>query len=108
MGLLARERGRLRARAHPADDGGITCPQGPAFNLGFWNPVPLLLAMGVGAPCIGVPLSTIALRAIRREDLTAATSRNTLARRVGGNIMGEGETEEVVKVASPVRGGKKR
>ncbi len=84
--LLARERGRLWEHAHPADDGRIACPQGPAFNVRFWNLVLLLLVLGVGVPCIPVPLSTIALRTITREDLTAATSRYTLAQRVEGNI----------------------
>jgi MFS transporter, DHA2 family, multidrug resistance protein len=33
-----------------------------------------------------VPLSTVSLSTIRREDMTAATSLYTLFRRVGGNI----------------------
>jgi MFS transporter, DHA2 family, multidrug resistance protein len=42
--------------------------------------------MGAGMPCLFVTLSTVSLRTIRREDMTAATSLYTLARRVGGNI----------------------
>jgi DHA2 family multidrug resistance protein len=57
-----------------------------SLNVGFWNLVPILLVMGVGVPCIFVPLSTVSLSTIRREDMTAATSLYTLARRVGGNI----------------------
>ncbi|MBI3330392.1 MAG: DHA2 family efflux MFS transporter permease subunit [Nitrospinae bacterium] len=57
-----------------------------SLDVGFWNLVPILLVMGVGLPCIFVPLSTVSLSTIRREDMTAATSLYTLARRVGGNI----------------------
>jgi DHA2 family multidrug resistance protein len=57
-----------------------------SLNVGFWNLVPIMLLMGVGVPCLFVPLSTVSLSAIRREDMTAATSLYTLARRVGGNI----------------------
>jgi MFS transporter, DHA2 family, multidrug resistance protein len=57
-----------------------------SLNVGFWNLVPILLVMGVAVPCMFVPLSTVSLSTIRREDMTAATSLYTLARRVGGNI----------------------
>ncbi|HXH09095.1 MAG TPA: DHA2 family efflux MFS transporter permease subunit [Alphaproteobacteria bacterium] len=57
-----------------------------SLNVGFWNLVPILLVMGVGVPCLFVPLSTVSLSTIPREDMTAATSLYTLARRVGGNI----------------------
>jgi MFS transporter, DHA2 family, multidrug resistance protein len=57
-----------------------------SLNVGFWNLVPIMLVMGVAVPCMFVPLSTVSLSTIRREDMTAATSLYTLARRVGGNI----------------------
>jgi MFS transporter, DHA2 family, multidrug resistance protein len=57
-----------------------------SLNVGFWNLVPIMLIMGVAVPCMFVPLSTVSLSTIRREDMTAATSLYTLARRVGGNI----------------------
>ena len=57
-----------------------------SLNVGFWNLVPIMLVMGVAVPCMFVPLSTVSLSTIRREDMTAATSLYTLSRRVGGNI----------------------
>ena len=57
-----------------------------SLNVGFWNLVPIMLVMGVAVPCMFVPLSTVSLSTVRREDMTAATSLYTLARRVGGNI----------------------
>lgn len=57
-----------------------------SLNVGFWNLVPIMLLMGAGMPCLFVTLSTVSLRTIKREDMTAATSLYTLARRVGGNI----------------------
>jgi MFS transporter, DHA2 family, multidrug resistance protein len=57
-----------------------------SLNVGFWNLVPILLVMGLGVPCMFVPLSTVSLSTIPREDMTAATSLYTLTRRVGGNI----------------------
>ena len=57
-----------------------------SLNVGFWNLVPIMLLMGVAVPLMFVPLSTVSLSTIRREDMTAATSLYTLARRVGGNI----------------------
>jgi MFS transporter, DHA2 family, multidrug resistance protein len=57
-----------------------------SLNVGYWNLVPIMLVMGVAVPCMFVPLSTVSLSTIRREDMTAATSLYTLARRVGGNI----------------------
>jgi DHA2 family multidrug resistance protein len=57
-----------------------------SLNVGFWNLVPIMLVMGVAVPCMFVPLSTVSLSTIRREDMTAATSLYTLTRRVGGNI----------------------
>ncbi len=57
-----------------------------SLQVGFWNLVPIMLVMGVAVPCMFVPLSTVSLSTIRREDMTAATSLYTLSRRVGGNI----------------------
>jgi DHA2 family multidrug resistance protein len=57
-----------------------------ALNVGFWNLVPIMLLMGAGLPCVFVTLSTVALRTVRREDMTAATGLYTLARSVGGNL----------------------
>jgi DHA2 family multidrug resistance protein len=57
-----------------------------SLNVGFWNLVPIMLVMGVAVPCMFVPLSTVSLSTIRREDMTAAASLYTLTRRVGGNI----------------------
>ena len=57
-----------------------------SLNVGFWNLVPIMLVMGAGMPCMFVTLSTVSLSTIRREDMTAATSLYTLARRVGGNL----------------------
>jgi DHA2 family multidrug resistance protein len=57
-----------------------------SLHAGFWNLVPIMLLMGAGMPCLFVTLSTVSLRTVRREDMTAATSLYTLARRVGGNI----------------------
>ena len=45
-----------------------------------------MLIMGAGLPCMFVTLSTTSLSTVRREDMTAATSLYTLARRVGGNL----------------------
>jgi DHA2 family multidrug resistance protein len=57
-----------------------------SLNIGFWNLVPIMLLMGTGMPSIFVTLSTVSLRTVRREDMTAATGLYTLARSVGGNI----------------------
>jgi DHA2 family multidrug resistance protein len=57
-----------------------------SLDAGFWDLAPIMLLMGAGMPCIFVTLSTVSLRAVRREDMTAATGLYTLARRVGGNI----------------------
>jgi DHA2 family multidrug resistance protein len=57
-----------------------------SLNLGFWNLVPIMLLMGAGLPFMFVPLSTVSLRTVRREEMTAATSLYTLSRRVGGNL----------------------
>jgi MFS transporter, DHA2 family, multidrug resistance protein len=57
-----------------------------SMQVGFWNLVPILLLMGVGMPCMFVTLSTLSLGAVRREEMTAASSLYTLARRVGGNL----------------------
>jgi DHA2 family multidrug resistance protein len=57
-----------------------------SLNVGFWNLVPIMLIMGAGLPCMFVTLSTTSLSTVRREDMTAATSLYTLARRVGGNL----------------------
>jgi DHA2 family multidrug resistance protein len=57
-----------------------------SLNVGYWNLVPIMLVMGVAVPCMFVPLSTVSLSTIRREEMTAATSLYTLTRRVGGNI----------------------
>jgi MFS transporter, DHA2 family, multidrug resistance protein len=42
--------------------------------------------MGAGLPLMFVTLSTTSLSTVRREDMTAATSLYTVARRVGGNL----------------------
>ncbi len=57
-----------------------------SLNVGFWNLVPIMLLMGAGMPCVFVTLSTVSLRTVNREDMTAATSLYTLARSVGGNL----------------------
>jgi DHA2 family multidrug resistance protein len=57
-----------------------------SLHVGFWNLVPIMLVMGVAVPCLFVPLSTVSLSTVRREDMTAATSLYTLSRRIGGNI----------------------
>jgi len=57
-----------------------------SLQVGYWNLVPIMLFMGVGVPCMFVPLSTLCLSGVRREDMTAATSLYTLSRRVGGNL----------------------
>lgn len=57
-----------------------------SLNVGFWNLVPIMLIMGAGLPLMFVTLSTTSLSTVRREDMTAATSLYTLARRVGGNL----------------------
>jgi len=57
-----------------------------SLNVGFWNLVPILLLMGVGLPCMFVPLSTFSLSTVSRAEMTAATGLYTLSRRVGGNI----------------------
>jgi len=57
-----------------------------SLNVGFWNLVPIMLLMGAGLPCVFVTLSTVSLRTVRREDMTAATGLYTLARSVGGNL----------------------
>ena len=57
-----------------------------SLHVGFWNLVPIMLLMGAGMPCVFVTLSTVALRTVRREDMTAATGLYTLARSMGGNL----------------------
>src|SRR6266568_2055571 len=57
-----------------------------SLHVGFWHLVPILLLMGAGMPCVFVTLSTVSLRTVNREDMTAATSLYTLARSVGGNL----------------------
>ena len=57
-----------------------------ALTVGFWNLVPIMVLMGAGLPCVFVTLSTVSLRTVPREDITAATSLYTLARSVGGNL----------------------
>jgi DHA2 family multidrug resistance protein len=57
-----------------------------SLEVGFWNLVPILLLMGAGMPCMFVPLSTLSLSTVPREEMTAATGLYTLARRIGGNI----------------------
>lgn len=57
-----------------------------SLQVGYWNLVPIMLCMGVGVPCMFVPLSTLCLSGVRREDMTAATSLYTLSRRVGGTL----------------------
>jgi DHA2 family multidrug resistance protein len=57
-----------------------------SLQVSYWNLVPIMLLMGVAVPCMFVPLSTLSLSGVRREDMTSATSLYTLTRRVGGNI----------------------
>ncbi|HWB53221.1 MAG TPA: DHA2 family efflux MFS transporter permease subunit [Tepidisphaeraceae bacterium] len=57
-----------------------------SMEAGFWTIVPALLLMGAGMPFMFVTLSTVALSTVRREEMTAASSLYTLARRVGGNL----------------------
>lgn len=57
-----------------------------SLAVGFCNLVPIMMLMGAGLPCMFVTLSTVSLSTVRREDMTAATSLYTLARRVGGNL----------------------
>jgi DHA2 family multidrug resistance protein len=56
------------------------------LTAGFWNLVPILFTLGAGMPFIFVTLSTVALSAVPKSDMTDATSMYTLANRIGGNI----------------------
>ncbi|WP_419785558.1 DHA2 family efflux MFS transporter permease subunit [Pseudodesulfovibrio sp.] len=53
---------------------------------GFDDLVLPLLVMGVGMPCMFVPLSTVSLSTLEKSQMTDASALYTLARRVGGNI----------------------
>jgi DHA2 family multidrug resistance protein len=57
-----------------------------SLQVGFWNLVPVLMLLGLGMPCMFSTLATLALSTIKREQMTAASSLFTLARRVGGNL----------------------
>ncbi|RMF91878.1 MAG: DHA2 family efflux MFS transporter permease subunit [Nitrospinota bacterium] len=57
-----------------------------SLQVGFWNLIPPLFLMGIGMPFMFVTLTAVALSTVRREDMTAASSFYTLARRIGGNI----------------------
>jgi DHA2 family multidrug resistance protein len=57
-----------------------------SLQVGFWNLVPVLMLLGLGMPCMFSTLATLSLSTIKREQMTAASSLFTLARRVGGNL----------------------
>ena len=57
-----------------------------SLDAGFWNMLPPLLLIGMGAPFIFITLSTISLGSVRPEDTTAAAGIFNLTRRLGGNI----------------------
>ena len=59
---------------------------GLSVNAGFPDLVLPLIIMGVGMPCMFVPLSTVSLSTLDKRDMTDASALYTLARRVGGNI----------------------
>jgi len=59
---------------------------GLSVSAGFPDLVLPLLIMGVGMPCMFVPLSTVSLSTLDKSEMTDASALYTLARRVGGNI----------------------
>lgn len=59
---------------------------GLTVTAGFDDLVLPLLVMGVGMPCMFVPLSTVSLSTLEKSQMTDASALYTLARRVGGNI----------------------
>ncbi|MDD3313042.1 DHA2 family efflux MFS transporter permease subunit [Pseudodesulfovibrio sp.] len=59
---------------------------GLTVTAGFDDLVLPLVIMGVGMPCMFVPLSTVSLSTLDRSLMTDASALYTLARRVGGNI----------------------
>ncbi len=52
----------------------------------FWNMVPAMVLLGTGMPFLFVPMTTVSVSTVSREDVTSASALYTLARRVGGNI----------------------
>jgi DHA2 family multidrug resistance protein len=52
----------------------------------FWNMVPAMVLLGAGMPFLFVPMTTVSVSTVPREDITSASALYTLARRVGGNI----------------------
>jgi DHA2 family multidrug resistance protein len=57
-----------------------------SLDLSLSTLVPPLLLLGAGMPFIFVTMTTVSVATIPREDMTAASSLYTLARRVGGNM----------------------
>jgi DHA2 family multidrug resistance protein len=57
-----------------------------SLAVAFESFVPILLLMGAGMAFVFVPLSTVSLITIPREEMTNATSLNILMQRIGGNI----------------------
>jgi len=57
-----------------------------SLGVAFESFVPILLLMGAGMAFVFVPLSTVSLITIPREEMTNATSLNILMQRIGGNI----------------------
>lgn len=57
-----------------------------SLEANFWNMLPGLILLGMGAPCIFITMSTVALGSVPPEEATAAAGIFNLARRMGGNI----------------------
>ncbi len=65
---------------------GMAVFSGLSLDAGFWNMLPGLILLGMGAPFIFITLFTISLGSVPPEDTTAAAGIFNLARRMGGNI----------------------
>ena len=65
---------------------GMAVFSGLSLDAGFWNMLPGLIFLGMGAPCIFITLSTISLGSVKPKDTTAAAGIFNLAQRMGGNI----------------------
>jgi len=57
-----------------------------ATTAGQGNIVPILLLMGSGMPFIFVPLSTVSLSTVEKENMTSASGLFNLSQQVGGNV----------------------
>lgn len=57
-----------------------------SLQVSFPNLVPILLLMGAGMGFIFVPLSTVSMSTVARENMTQAAGFYTLMQRVGGNL----------------------